>query len=167
MKLALVVAMTDSRVIGRGGQLPWKLSEDLKRFKALTMGHAVIMGRRTWESLPASVRPLPGRENIVLSRDAAFRAPGAEVCTSLKQAVGHLAPAQSLAFVIGGAALFAEALPVAERIHLTLIHHDFEGDVYFPELDLGRFNESSRTSQIAPEGYRYEFIDLTRKETKP
>jgi dihydrofolate reductase len=160
MKLAVIAAMTDARVIGSKGQLPWRLPEDLKRFKRLTLGHPVIMGRRTWESLPK--KPLPDRPNIVVSRTPGFEAPGATVCLSLKQAVGELAPSYARAFVIGGAALFAEALPVAELLFLTLIHAPFEGDVHFPEFELGRFRETNREKASSEAGWDYEFVDLVK-----
>lgn len=160
MKLAIIAAMTDARVIGKDNALPWRLSADLQRFKRLTSGNAVIMGRKTWESLPK--KPLPDRANIVLSRSPGFEAPGATVCTTLKQAVGELAPSFPLAFIIGGSSLFAEALPMAELLHLTLIHHDFDGDVYFPEFDSGRFRELKRESAAAEAGWTYEFVDMVR-----
>ena len=160
MKLALIAAMTDSGVIGRDNGLPWKLSEDLRRFKALTMGHPVIMGRKTWESLPK--KPLPGRANVLLSRSAGYQAEGATVCTTLKQAVGELAPSHKLAFVIGGAGLFAEALPLAEILHLTLIHHDFKGDVFFPAWDPSRWRELARQPGRSGEGWDYEFVDFEK-----
>jgi dihydrofolate reductase len=164
MKLALIAAMTDQRVIGRGGRLPWALPEDLKRFKALTLGHPLIMGRKTWDSLPK--KPLPGRPNLVLSRDPHFKAEEAQVFGSLKAAVGELAPSFPLAFVIGGEALFKEALPLAERLYLTLIHHPFEGDTYFPELDLeeGPWRVATRAkglSQGEP-AFEYEFLEAIR-----
>jgi dihydrofolate reductase len=160
MKLAIIAAMTDARVIGRDHQLPWRLSADLRRFKALTLGSPVIMGRKTWESLPK--KPLPGRPNIVISRNPGYAAPGATVCHTLKQAVGELAPSHALAFVIGGAALFSEALPLAERMHLTLIHHDFPGDVFFPQFNAALWKEASREAGTSDEGWAYEFVDLAR-----
>lgn len=160
MKLAIIAAMTDARVIGRDNQLPWRLSADLQRFKRLTLGHPVIMGRKTWESLPK--KPLPERPNIVLSRTPDYDAPGAIVCQTLKQAVGELAPSHGLAFVIGGAALFFEALPLAERLHLTLIHKDFPGDVYFPKFEPGPWKESLREAGTSDEGWAYEFVDLIK-----
>lgn len=158
MKLAIIAAMTDAGVIGNQQQLPWRLSEDLKRFKRLTLGHPVIMGRKTWESLPK--KPLPERPNIVLSRSPGFEAEGAIVCSTLKQAVGELAPSYKLAYVIGGASVFAEALPIAELLYLTFIHHDFPGDVHFPNFDRGRFREAAREAHQGPEGWSYEFVDM-------
>jgi dihydrofolate reductase len=161
MKLAIIAAMTDARVIGKEQALPWRLSEDLKRFKRLTLGHPVIMGRKTWASLPK--KPLPDRPNIVLSRTPGFEAVGALHCSTLKQAVGELAPEHAVAFVIGGAALFAEALPLAETLHLTLIHHPFEGDVYFPNFDQARYVELARQRFTSESGWDYEFLDLGRR----
>jgi dihydrofolate reductase len=158
MKLAIIAALSlPNRVIGREGKLPWHLSEDLKRFKRLTLGHPVIMGRKTYESLPK--KPLPGRPNIVISRNGEFHAPEATVCSSLKQAVGELAADHGLAYVIGGASLFAEALAVAEGLHLTLIHQDFPGDAFFPEIDFSRWRETGREKHRSPEGWDYEFVD--------
>ena len=161
MKLALIAAMTDRGVIGRDNGLPWKLSEDLKRFKRLTLGHPVIMGRKTWESLPK--KPLPERPNIVLSRSPGLEAQGAVVCATLKQAVGELAPSHKLAFVIGGAGLFAEALPLAEILHLTLVHHEFEGDVFFPEFDRARWREIAREKGVSDAGWEFEFVDMEKR----
>src|SRR5438093_773206 len=115
MTVSIIVAMTEDRVIGKDNKLPWHLSEDLKRFKRLTMGHAVIMGRKTFDSIG---KPLPGRRNIVLSRDANFRPADVVVAANLKEALAACAPGESEAFVIGGAALFQEALPLADRIYL-------------------------------------------------
>jgi dihydrofolate reductase len=161
MKLAIIAAMTDARVIGRDQALPWHLSEDLKRFKRLTLGHPVLMGRKTWASLPK--KPLPERPNVVLSRTEGYEAPGAIHCRTLKQAVGELAPSHQEAFVIGGAALFAEALPFAEKLYLTLIHHPFEGDVYFPDFDRNAFQEIERHRASSEFGWDYEFLDLIRR----
>jgi dihydrofolate reductase len=166
MKLALIAAMTDQHVIGKDGRLPWSLPEDLKHFKALTLGHPLIMGRKTWDSLP--FKPLPGRPNLVLSRDPQFKAEGAQVFSSLKAAVGELAASYPLAFVIGGEALFREALPLAERLCLTLVHHPFEGDTYFPQLDLEegpwRVESRMKARHEAADGpsYEYEFLEATR-----
>lgn len=162
MKLAIIVAMTSDRVIGQKGRLPWILSEDLRHFKALTFGNPVIMGRKTWESLPK--KPLPGRRNIVLSRSPQFKAEGAEVFGSLKQGLSALASEEGTVFVIGGAALFKEALPLAERLCITLIHHPFEGDVFFPDYELRDWKIVSRVkaASLAEPAFDYEFIDALR-----
>jgi dihydrofolate reductase len=129
--VSLIWAEAADRVIGNDGTLPWELPEDLQRFKELTTGATVVMGRATWQSLPASVRPLPGRRNIVLSRSPGFQAPGAEVFGSLDDA---LAAADGDVWVIGGASVYAEALARADRVVRTRVHVSVEGDVRAPEL---------------------------------
>lgn len=129
--LGLVWAEAADRIIGRDGTLPWHLPEDLQRFKELTIGASVVMGRATWESLPASVRPLPGRRNIVLSRAAGYAAAGAEVFASLEEALDAVA---GDVWVIGGASVYAEALPRADRIVRTRVHVSVDGDVRAPEI---------------------------------
>jgi dihydrofolate reductase len=129
--IGLIWAEAADRVIGSGGTLPWHLPEDLQLFKKVTMGATVVMGRTTWESLPASVRPLPGRRNVVLSSDAGYGAPGAEVCTSLDDALDH---ADGDVWVIGGASVYAQALPRAERVVRTRVHLQVDGDAHAPEL---------------------------------
>ena len=134
MSLALVWAQTADGVIGRDGTLPWHLPEDLARFRRLTAGHTVVMGRRTWESLPERMRPLPDRRNVVLSRDRAYRAGGAQVCPSLEAALDLLG-ADDEVWVIGGAALFAEAIARADRLEVTDVDLDVPGDTYAPPVD--------------------------------
>ena len=131
MTVSLIWAEAADRVIGRDGALPWHLPEDLQRFKELTTGATVVMGRSTWESLPLSVRPLPGRRNIVLSRAVGYEAPGAEVFTSLDEA---LATADGDVWVVGGASVYAQALPLADRIVRTRVHVSVDGDVRAPEV---------------------------------
>jgi dihydrofolate reductase len=133
--LSIILAMAENRVIGRGGDLPWHLPEDLKHFKRTTAGHTVIMGRRTWESLGPRERPLPGRRNIVVTRQTEYHTPGAEVVHSFRKAL-HLAHHDDEAFILGGGEIFREALPVADRIYLTLVHAEVAGDAFFPELDM-------------------------------
>lgn len=132
MKISLIVAMTDEGVIGVDNHLPWRLPDDLKRFKQLTMGKPVIMGRKTFESIG---RPLPGRLNIILTRDVGFQAAGVRLCHDWNEALSEASEADEC-FVIGGAELFKLALPFASRVYLTSIHHNFSGDVYFPQVDL-------------------------------
>lgn len=131
--LSLVVAHAANRVIGRDGGLPWHLPGDLRHFRELTTGHAVLMGRRTFASLPPAFRPLPKRRNLVLSTDPAYRAEGAEVFTSLAAALE--AAAGEECFVIGGGITYREALPLARRVHATQLEAPCEGDAFFPELD--------------------------------
>jgi dihydrofolate reductase len=137
-RISLIVAMARNRVIGADNKLPWHLSSDLKRFKALTMGHHIIMGRRTFESIG---RILPGRTSIVISRNPGFRFDGVVVADSLNRAL-ELAGGDSEVFVIGGEQVFRDALPVASRIYATEISADYEGDVYFPGLESQRWKET-------------------------
>jgi dihydrofolate reductase len=129
--IALVVAHSRNRVIGRDGGLPWRLPGDMRHFRELTTGHTVLMGRRTYESLPDSFRPLPGRRNLVLSTNPAYRAEGAEVFSDLASALEACA---GECFVIGGAQTYEESLPLAGRLHATEIDAEIEGDVHFPAI---------------------------------
>jgi dihydrofolate reductase len=154
-KLYLVAAVAANQIIGRDGQLPWHLPEDLKHFKRLTLGHAVIMGRRTWESLGR--RPLPDRENIVVTRQPGYEAPGASVASSLEAAVA-LCAGEAVAFVIGGEQLFAESLPIATGLVLTEIHRDYEGDARFPPYERSRWREAQRERHAAADGTKFDFV---------
>lgn len=131
MPVTLIWAEAADRVIGADGGLPWHLPEDLKRFKELTMGATVVMGRVTWESLPSSVRPLPGRRNVVVTRQPSYDAPGAEVVSSLDEA---LTAADGEVWVIGGASIYEQALPHADRVVRTRVHLSVEGDARAPVL---------------------------------
>jgi dihydrofolate reductase len=153
-RVYLVVAVASNGIIGANGQLPWHFPEDLQHFKRLTMGHAVIMGRRTWESLKG---PLPGRENIVVTRTPAYEAPGAAVATSLESALA-LCAGEQVAFVIGGNQLFAESLPIADGLVITEIHKDFAGDTWMPEYDRSRWRETQREAHTAADGTRFDFV---------
>ncbi len=129
--ISLIVAMARNRVIGRNNQLPWHLPEDLKRFKQITMGHPILMGRKTYESIG---RPLPGRENVVVSRNPHYHPEGVVVEPNLIEALEKRKNEPEI-FIIGGSQLFAEGALIAERIYLTLIERDVEGDVFFPEIN--------------------------------
>ncbi len=153
-KVYLVAAVAANGVIGRDGRLPWHLPEDLKHFKRLTLGHPVIMGRKTWESLSG---PLPGRDNIVVTRTAGYEAPGAAVASSLEAAL-VLCAGEPVVFVTGGEGLFAEAMPVASGLVLTEIHRDFEGDTRFPHFDRSRWRESQRERHTAADGTKFDFV---------
>lgn len=131
MTLSLIAAMAENRVIGRDNRIPWRLPADLRHFKATTMGHSVIMGRKTFASIG---RPLPGRRCIVLSRRPDFTWPGIEVAGSLGEALA-LTEGEDEAFVAGGGSVYAEALPRAARIYLTVIHAEIAGDTYFPRFE--------------------------------
>ena len=154
-RVYLIAAVAANGIIGARGRLPWHLSEDLKHFKRLTLGHPVVMGRRTWESLDQ--RPLPGRENIVVTRTAGYDAPGAAVANSLPAALA-LCAGETVAFVIGGERLFAEALPFAAGLVLTEIHRDYEGDTRFPAFERARWRETQREAHTAADGVRFDFV---------
>jgi dihydrofolate reductase len=150
--IAIVVAYgRGTRVIGRDGGLPWRLPTDLKRFKELTTGGTVVMGRRTWDSLPPRFRPLPGRRNVVVSRNGCD-AP--EVCRSVDEAL-----AQSC-FVIGGGELYAQALPHVDRVYATEIDAEVEGDAFFPALD--GFHEVERSAPVEENGHVFSFVTYDR-----
>ncbi len=153
-RIYLVAAVAANGIIGAGGHLPWRLPEDLKHFKHLTMGHPVIMGRRTWESLGG---PLPGRENIVVSTRRGYEAPGAAVASSLDAALALCAD-EPVAFVIGGARLFEAALPLASGLVMTEIKRDYAGDTRFPEYDRSQWRESQREPHTAADGTRFDFV---------
>lgn len=153
-RIYLVAAVAANGIIGAGGRLPWRLPEDLKHFKHLTMGHPVIMGRRTWESLGG---PLPGRENIVVSTRRGYEAPGAAVASSLDAALA-LCAGEPVAFVIGGTRLFEAALPLASGLVMTEIKRDYAGDARFPEYDRSQWRESQREAHTAADGTRFDFV---------
>jgi dihydrofolate reductase len=153
-RVYLVAAVAANGIIGANGRLPWHLPEDLRHFKQLTLGHPVIMGRRTWESLG---RALPGRENIVVSRSPGYEAPGAAVAISLEAALA-LCAGESMAFVIGGTRLFEDALALADGLVMTEIHKDYPGDTWFPQYDRSRWRESQREAHTAGDGMRFDFV---------
>jgi dihydrofolate reductase len=153
-RIYLVAAVARNGTIGAKGQLPWHLPEDLKHFKKITLGHPVIMGRRTWESLG---KPLPGRENIVISRQRGFDAPGASVAASLPAAIA-LCAGEPVVFVIGGAELYTAALPLADGIVLTELERDFVGDTRFPAWDRTQWRETQREAHTALDGMRFDFV---------
>jgi dihydrofolate reductase len=132
MRISLIVAAAENGVIGRLGELPWHISADLRRFKRTTVGHAIVMGRRTWDSIGS--KPLPGRINIVMSRDPKFRAEGAVVVRDLEEALLACPKAQEL-FIAGGGEIYRLAMPRAQRVYLTRVHLEPEGDAHFPALD--------------------------------
>ena len=174
-RLSALVAMAKNRVIGCNNALPWHLPPDLKHFKSLTMGHPIIMGRKTYESIG---RPLPGRLSIIVTRQAGYQVPGAIVVGSLGQAL-HAAQrkgqeqahpgsmADGEAFVIGGAEIFRQTLPLCDRIYITEIQADFAGDILFPEFNLEEWIEMSRDPRSWDEGtLDYHFEVLDRKNQK-
>jgi dihydrofolate reductase len=155
-EIVLVVAIAQNGVIGKKGAIPWHISEDMKRFKALTIGHTVVMGRKTWDSLPR--KPLPGRINVVVTRQKGWQAEGAVVASSLGQATSGTS---GTVMVIGGAEIYERALPLASRIELTEVHKNFEGDAQF-QLDRSGWHETVREDHVTPDGLRYSYVTLTR-----
>jgi dihydrofolate reductase len=167
LPLVLVVAVAENGVIGRHGQLPWRIPGDLKHFKSVTMGKPVVMGRKTYDSIG---KPLPGRANIVLTRDTAWRADGVLVGHTLEDVlrIANREAAKSGAkeiAVIGGIALFRETLPIAAKIELTEVHASPEGDIYFPDYDRGAFRETRRESptQGEKDDHAYSIVTLERR----
>ena len=150
----LVAAVAANGIIGAKGRLPWHFPEELQHFKRLTMGHPLIMGRRTWESLG---RPLPGRENIVVTRTPGYEAPGAAVASSLDAAIA-LCAGEPVAFVIGGTQLFEAALPLARGLVLTEIQRDYQGDTWFPAYDRAQWRETQREAHTAADGTRFDYV---------
>ncbi|MFY8103951.1 MAG: dihydrofolate reductase [Ramlibacter sp.] len=162
MKLGLIYARARNGVIGAGGTLPWHLPADLAHFKAKTQGCPVIMGRKTWDSLPPRFRPLPGRTNIVVTRQGDWQAPGAARAGSLQEAL-DLCTGTETAWVIGGAEIYAQALPLAQVAEVTEIDRDYPGDAYAPTLD-PHWVEAERHSHTDDSGLRYAFVTFRRCE---
>lgn len=158
MILAMIAAMARNRVIGRSNQLPWHLPEDLKHFKKITMGCSVMMGRKTFESIG---RLLPGRRNIILSRQKDYRVDGALIVPDLHSALAACTFEEKV-FIIGGAQLYQEALPLAQLLYLTLIDRDFEGDAYFPSVDLENDFRVVTREEHESKDFRYSFLEAKR-----
>lgn len=158
MKISLIVAMASNRVIGLNCQMPWHLSADLQRFKHITMGSPIMMGRKTFDAIG---RPLPGRENLIITRNVDYRQPGCLVFTDIDSALEHAADCNEL-FVIGGATLYEALLPRADYLYLTLINRVFEGDTYFPEIDYSGWREISRedVDDDSRVDFSYSFLKL-------
>jgi dihydrofolate reductase len=158
--ISIIVALSENNVIGRDNGLPWRLSADLKRLKALTMGHHIIMGRRTWQSLG---KPLPGRVNVVITRDKNFSAEGAVVVHSLNEALNVSKDDEEI-FIFGGGKVFSEALPLVNRILMTIVHTSIDGDTHFPVLDKKEWKDISRESHSADDKneFDYSFVTLER-----
>lgn len=159
-RICLIAAIAANRVIGRNNALPWRLPADLKRFKALTLGHPVVMGRKTYASIG---RPLPGRRNLVITRNRGYSAPGCEIVHSLDAAIAACRGAQEI-FIIGGAELYREAVPLAHRLEFTEIHAEFEGDATFPQFPLEQWREAAREIHSNEAGipFRYDFVRYER-----
>jgi dihydrofolate reductase len=161
VKVALVAAVARGGVIGRDGKLPWRIPEDMAHFRDVTMGHPVVMGRKTWDSLPDRFRPLPGRRNVVVTRNPAWSADGAERAGSFDDAL-DLLDRESRVSVIGGGEIFAAALPHADELLLTEIDLDADGDTLFPEWDRSAFAERTREEHVTADGTRFAFVSYAR-----
>ncbi|HAQ06424.1 MAG TPA: dihydrofolate reductase [Bacillus bacterium] len=160
--ISLIWAMDENRVIGLHNQLPWRLPEDLKFFKRMTMGHPIAMGRKTYESIG---RPLPGRENIVITRDQRFSPEGCTILNSIQGFIDYADQCNGEVFVIGGAEIFKEILPEADKLYITMIHDQFEGDTFFPVFDIDNWQLETREQGKKDEKnpYEYEFLIYKRK----
>ncbi len=163
--ISLIVAASINNVIGVQGQLPWRLSGDLKRFKALTMGKPIVMGRRTWESIG---RALPGRQNIVVTRQTGFRADGCDVVASTDAAIDAAGDAEEV-MIIGGGEIYRQFLPLADRIYLTRVKVELQGDADFPSLDEGEWTVAAEEDYDADASNEYavSYLLLTRKLAAP
>jgi dihydrofolate reductase len=161
MKISLIVAMASNRVIGLNNQMPWHLSADLKRFKEITMGHPIIMGRKTFEAIG---KPLPGRTNIIVSRNLSYQQEGCVVVDSIEAAINHGCRLDDEVFVIGGATLYEATLPIADNLYITQINQDFEGDTFFPEFNKNDWSAVDREDMTDNEkvGFSYSFVKLIR-----
>lgn len=162
--LSIIVAIAQNNAIGKDNDLIWHISDDLKRFKALTSGHTVIMGRNTWNSLPR--RPLPKRRNIVLTHSETFADEGAEVARSIQQ-VFDMVRDEEEAFIMGGAAVYRQFLPFVNRIYVTWVWQDFDADVFFPVIDLSVFNKISESELFTDQesGLRFSYAEYCRNCT--
>jgi len=160
--ITLVLAVADNGVIGASGSIPWRIPEDMKRFKALTMGKPIVMGRKTWDSFPK--KPLPGRTNIVITRDPSWKADGAVAVHSLAEALAAARsekPAEIA--IVGGAQIYEQALAHATRVELTEVHTNAAGDTHFPAFEKSAWRETARETHVTPEGLRYSYVSLVRR----
>jgi dihydrofolate reductase len=155
--ITLILAMAENGVIGKEGAIPWRISDDLKRFKSLTIGKTVVMGRKTWDSL--SRKPLPDRRNVVITRDSTWQAPGAVRAASVEEV--HRIAAGGDLMIIGGAQIYRLFLPSAGRIELTEVHQAFEGDARFV-FDRSSWRETGREDHVTPDGLAFSYVTLVR-----
>ncbi len=161
MSISIIVAMAQNRTIGVNNTLPWRCPEDLKHFKALTMGHHMIMGRKTYDSIG---KPLPGRTTVVVTRDKNLKIEGCLIAHSLDDAIAACA-SDSQTFIVGGADIYAQSLELADTLYITEIQQDVEGDAHFPDVDKSIWQESSREirSQQTPQPLDYHFVTFRRR----
>ena len=169
MRVNLIFARSANGVIGRDGTLPWHLPEDMVHFKRMTAGCPVIMGRKTWDSLPRKFRPLPGRTNLVITRQILWQENGAQPSSTMRDALlfcEQMVPVPTEVWVIGGAQIYAEALPLAQRAVVTEIEQDFEGDAFAPTFG-PEWRETSRQSHVAANGLSYNFVTFENSKRAP
>jgi dihydrofolate reductase len=166
-RLVVVAAVARNGTIGHANDLVWRIPEDMAHFRRVTLGHPVLMGRRTWDGLPPRFRPLPGRRNLVLTRQPGWQAPGAETVHSLQEAVARCRGSERLC-IIGGAQLWALALPSVDELVLTEIDHDFAGDTVFPHWNRGDFVETARQRlrAAAPNDFELDFVSYQRRPAR-
>jgi dihydrofolate reductase len=162
-KISVIAAIGKNRAIGKDNQLLWQIPGDLPRFKSLTLGHPVIMGRKTWESIPEKFRPLPGRTNIVITRDSSYDAPGAVLAQSFPEALSRARDAEGSEeiFAIGGQQVYECALPFATNLYLTLVDDEKEGDAFFPAYE-DQFSNETLREEREHEGLKYVWLNLER-----
>ncbi|HLG03107.1 MAG TPA: dihydrofolate reductase [Bacteroidia bacterium] len=161
MKISIIVAASENNAIGKNNDLLWRLPKDVKFFKEKTMGHCIVTGRKNYESIPARFRPLPGRTNIIITRNRQYEAPGAAIVHSLQEAIGKAKQSgETELFVIGGGEIFSEVFPQTDVIWYTRVHAQFDADVYFPELDPSEWKETWREEHVADEKHAYGFTFL-------
>ncbi|HEY5690899.1 MAG TPA: dihydrofolate reductase [Cyclobacteriaceae bacterium] len=167
MTISLIAALTENRVIGKNNDLPWRLPDDMKYFMRTTTGHHVIMGRKNYDSLPSNFKPLPNRTNIIVTRQPNFVAKGCKVVNSIEAGI-EIAKSnnEKEIFIIGGAQIYEQALPIAQQLYLTEIKAEVSGDTYFPKIDKTRWQEVSRVSHGADEKHQFafDFVIYKRKE---
>ena len=163
--LSIIVAVSENNVIGKNNQLIWHLPADMQYFKAKTSGHCIITGRKNYESIPEKYRPLPNRTNIIITRQSDYQAPGAIVVDSIEAAITKAKETgDNEIFIIGGGEIFKQVMDKTDKIYLTKIHHKFEGDTFFPELDLSQWKEIKRVDCQTDEKnkYAYSFLEFVR-----
>ena len=164
-RINIIVAASDNMVIGKGNDLPWNLPTDLKSFKKITEGSSVIMGRKCWESIPEKFRPLPKRENFVITHNKDYQAPGAKVKHDLLKLINEFKNngEESDVFVIGGSNIYKETFPHAEKLYLTKVHAHVDGDVYLDGFNESEWNWESESSTIEENGFRFRFLTYKKQ----
>ena len=162
MSIYAIAAIGKNRELGKDNQLLWSIPDDLKRFKELTEGHAVIMGRKTWESLPEKFRPLPNRDNIVVTRNAEFVAEGAKTAASIDEAIGMASLLSADVYIMGGAQIYEQSLPHVDSLRLTLVNDSKEADSFFPEYE-DQFKKTLVHDEREFNGLKYQWVDFERK----